>query len=465
MKNFDDILKNSVEGFEAPYNPSAWENVSSQLNSPMDQAIKDSVDKYEAPANPQVWSNISKQLGPANATWKWIGGTAAAITLILGSVYLLDNNKETENNDNNLIVQDVDNTSDQELVVISDFDESDENISDDNSNNVVIDESDENNGVNVVNPNDNNIVVNHPQDNNVVNGGNGNNPVVNGNDGNSGNGVDNNMVDNSNQNNSPDPIHCNAAFTSDYLEACVGTEFMFRCDDINQDVVYLWSFGDGTYSSGAGMAYHAYTRPGNYTVTLTLKDKKDNKSLKHSEIEVVSNPLPTVDFTWEDANSMIPAINFINLTDDAQSWTWDIKGLKTSTENEFEYTFRKKGTYMVSLDAENEFGCHNSVEKPVTVEDDYNLFAPTAFSPNGDNDNDNFIPMALPIMNNPVFTMTIYDKAGKLVYQTNDVNAPWDGRSTSDNTPAPNGAYVWAVELTNENGEVEIYKGQVIIIR
>jgi len=43
MDKFDEILKNAVEGYNAPYNPNVWDNVSSQLNSPLDQAIKDSV--------------------------------------------------------------------------------------------------------------------------------------------------------------------------------------------------------------------------------------------------------------------------------------------------------------------------------------------------------------------------------------------------------------------------------------
>ncbi len=57
MDKFDKILKESVEGFEAPYDPQAWANVSGQLG--FDAAIKNSVEGYQAPYNPQAWANVS----------------------------------------------------------------------------------------------------------------------------------------------------------------------------------------------------------------------------------------------------------------------------------------------------------------------------------------------------------------------------------------------------------------------
>ena len=98
------------------------------------------------------------------------------------------------------------------------------------------------------------------------------------------------------------------------------------------------------------------------------------------------------------------------------------------------------------------------------IEKDYNLLAPTAFSPNEDNLNDFFIPKALPVLNLP-FTMTIYDRQGKMVYQTSDANQPWNGLCTKDQVPAPDGVYIWVVQLTTESGEVELYQDQVTIAK
>src|SRR5690606_34222460 len=106
----------------------------------------------------------------------------------------------------------------------------------------------------------------------------------------------------------------------------------------------------------------------------------------------------------------------------------------------------------------------HTIQKPIVIENDYNLLAPTAFAPNGDGNYDNFIPQALLLMDVD-FTMVIYDKGGLLMYQTNNAYMPWDGTNVNDNSPAANGAYVWMVQYKNANGETEMYQGQVIITR
>ena len=120
---------------------------------------------------------------------------------------------------------------------------------------------------------------------------------------------------------------------------------------------------------------------------------------------------------------------------------------------------------MVSLHAENDQGCENTLQKTVSIEDDYNLLAPTAFSPNGDNLNETFIPSALKIMDGVEFNMTVYNEGANLVYQTSNVNIPWDGSNQIDNTEVPDGAYIWVVNLKNKNGIMETYKGQVLVVR
>ncbi|MBK9591584.1 MAG: PKD domain-containing protein [Crocinitomicaceae bacterium] len=243
----------------------------------------------------------------------------------------------------------------------------------------------------------------------------------------------------------------------------MNTEFIFTPEDMNQNVNFVWEFGDGSFSNSK-IASHTYTRSGTFNVTLSLKDAKTNKTLSKSAVEVVVNPVPAVNFAWEQSNNLIPTINFINLTEDADKFAWDIKGVKTSTETQIDYTFRKKGTYIVELSAGNEFGCTNTIQKPIEVKSDYNLLAPTAFTPNGDNKNDYFIPEALRIMDVD-FTMVVFDKSGKVMYQTTDVNMPWDGNNATDNSIAEDGAYVWKVQFKNTNGELEMYEGQVIITR
>ena len=425
-----------------------------------DKIIKDAVEGYEAPYDAQAWANVSAQLGNKGGAMKWIVGSAAAVALITGSVYLM-NQDETEVNvpvitentttDNNTAISDNQTVAENNTA---------EDVNTDNTageNNNTVDEMLPHHSANGNGDGE----TNHSNNVGNTNSHSGN---TNNNDQN-----ENQTVNNQNSNNNgsaPEDLittRVNSKFACANSEACMSEEFIFTPEDISQSALYVWDFGDGTFSSSK-VATHTYNHAGTFSVTLSLKDSKSNRTLSKSSVEVVVNPLPKVQFAYEKSKEMIPTVTFINLTEDASDWNWNIKGLKTSTENQFEYTFRKKGVYMVELSATNEYGCVNSSQKPIEVKSDYNLLAPTAFTPNGDNKNDYFIPEALRLMEVD-FTMVVYDKSGKMMYQTNNVNQPWDGTNMNDNSIAEDGAYVWTVQFKNANGEIEYYEGHVIITR
>lgn len=95
------------------------------------------------------------------------------------------------------------------------------------------------------------------------------------------------------------------------------------------------------------------------------------------------------------------------------------------------------------------------------------LFFPTAFSPNGDNNNDTFYP----ITNNPnlnIARMMIYDRWGNCVHSEVNVimgeeTAYWNG--TMNGTPVANGVYVYIVEYLDDNGDAQSIMGDVTIMR
>ncbi|MBK7128553.1 MAG: gliding motility-associated C-terminal domain-containing protein [Crocinitomicaceae bacterium] len=425
-----------------------------------DKIIKEAVESYEAPYDAQVWANVSGQLGNKGGAMKWIIGSAAAVVLITGAVYIAQD--DTQNDINNTLTQNETPTQPESNGNIlpehqsdADNNNASENSNGTNTDHLATDGIHSSDNTTQSSSENNNTSANHnansSQDNTASDETQGNHHVVNPDDNQQ--VIEHHVV----------TSKVNARFDVSNTNACAGTAFLFTPEDMNQSALYVWDFGDGSFSA-AKMSEHVYAEAGTYTVTLAMKDGRTNKTLAKTSTEITVNPTPAVAFTWEKSNELIPTVTFINLTESAETWNWDIKGLKTSTENSFEYTFRKKGAYVVSLSATNEYGCTSTTEKNIEIKNDYNLLAPTAFTPNGDNMNDYFIPEALRLMDVD-FTMVIYDKAGKLMYQTNEVNLPWDGTNVTDNSPAEEGAYVWKVQFKNSNGELELYEGQVIITR
>ena len=122
----------------------------------------------------------------------------------------------------------------------------------------------------------------------------------------------------------------------------------------------------------------------------------------------------------------------------------------------------QKGTHSYTVESYDVNGCFASMNGVVNIDEDYNLHVENTFTPNGDGVNDVFLPEALKLraVN---FKMTIYDRNGKLLFETTDASRPWNG--THSGQTLEEGTYVWVVTLINEEGQPEQYRGVVNLKR
>ena len=91
----------------------------------------------------------------------------------------------------------------------------------------------------------------------------------------------------------------------------------------------------------------------------------------------------------------------------------------------------------------------------------FNLVAtPDAFTPNGDNANDTFKILAISVKE---FKLTIYNRWGGLLFESNDINAGWDG--TYRGKPQPEGTYLYFYTLTYLNNKTLSKEGSLTLLR
>jgi PKD repeat protein len=256
----------------------------------------------------------------------------------------------------------------------------------------------------------------------------------------------------------------NATYTVSTYNTCEGESIIFMAKE-QPNVDYLWSFGDGTYSKER-IAKHTYKKNGLYTVNLIVQSKLDKSVVMKGEDESITiHPTPVVKFEIEinDENG-IPYASFINLTERGNKWIWNTGDGETFTEKEPKHTYNHRGEYPVTLTAENEFGCKKTLIQPVTITEDYNLLAPNSFTPNGDGINDNFIPVALTIMD-VEFVMTIISPTEGIIYETKSISRPWDGTNHKTGSICGEGAYKWVVSYVNKYGKTEQFTGAVLLLK
>ncbi|MEO6548063.1 MAG: gliding motility-associated C-terminal domain-containing protein [Ferruginibacter sp.] len=121
------------------------------------------------------------------------------------------------------------------------------------------------------------------------------------------------------------------------------------------------------------------------------------------------------------------------------------------------YTVTKAGTY--SLQAINFCGVAIDTIRIIMGSCIIQMFS--AFSPNGDGNNDVFrvkYPFAM-----PQFRMVVFNRYGEKIFETNNINEGWDGTWKSE--PQPPGSYVWVINYTDSDKVQRKLQGTVIVLR
>lgn len=256
-------------------------------------------------------------------------------------------------------------------------------------------------------------------------------------------------------------------FRTSAKEACPGSPVDFTVEHMPEDGIYLWNFGDGSFSNKPN-PQHTFTKPGSYQVMLSMSNTgMGSIHNKPSSDMIVIHEAPSASFNVvkQDFPGLLPSVHFENRSLGAKSYHWDLGDGTVSTEAHPNHIYKIKGVYKVELTVTNETGCEDRKMKEVRIDKDFNLGAPASFSPNGDGTDETFMPEALPGLTSK-FQLAIYDPAGILVYSTTDASHPWCGRMNNNQGSAcAPGDYVWVVDVAGGRQASETFTGKVKLVR
>jgi len=138
-----------------------------------------------------------------------------------------------------------------------------------------------------------------------------------------------------------------ADFTYEIFEACVGGTVEFT-DQSSYAVSWWWDFGDGTSSTEQNPT-HVYSTGGIYTVTLKVYNMC-GRDIISKEIEIIDGVDPIADFTsYVREGCEETTVNFTDLSNDADTWSWDFGDGGSSNEQNPSHTYTAAGKYTVRL--------------------------------------------------------------------------------------------------------------------
>jgi gliding motility-associated-like protein len=226
---------------------------------------------------------------------------------------------------------------------------------------------------------------------------------------------------------------------------------------------FYWSFGDGTVSEDKDPS-HIYMKSGTFRPLLKIVTPAGCTAADSTSIIFVK-PTPTASFTPGPGRTTLEksTIAFRNNSSGATRYAWNFGDLSAmSALRDPVHTYTDTGLFRAWLVVSNEHSCSDTAEHFISVLEDFMMYIPNAFTPNGDGLNDEFYPRGLSIKN---YEMQIYNRWGQLVFKSQSNNANWNGKFFNMGGEAQDGVYVYQLSATDVNDKPHHFTGSVTLLR
>jgi gliding motility-associated-like protein len=203
----------------------------------------------------------------------------------------------------------------------------------------------------------------------------------------------------------------------------------------------------------------------NYTVTGTDAFGCTNTD----QLTINTYSFPSADFTVDNQvmSSIDPTVEFTNTSSNAVSYLWDFgdeMGTSTDVSPSYEYGEDQFGGIPVMLIATSSDGCVDTAFMFLIINQETIFYVPNAFTPNGDEFNNDFKPVITSGYDIYNYSFLLFDRWGKVIFESKDPSQGWDG--TFNGSLVQSGTYVWKISLkVKNNDDRKAYEGHVTVLR
>lgn len=257
------------------------------------------------------------------------------------------------------------------------------------------------------------------------------------------------------------PINVTAEPTS----GCQPLVVQFRETSPDEGQTYFWDLDEGEHFSYEKNPLFIYTQPGKYDVFIIVTSIYGCvDSMRFPDmITVYEKPIALFEPFPRYPDLANNIVTFFNQSTNTFQSEWHFSDGSISFETHAVHNFNDTGSYLVTLYVTTEHGCKDTAEQIIYVKDIYTFYLPNAFTPDGDNINDEFKPVGYNLKDDE-YLLQIYDRWGKLIFQSTRVQKGWDGK-LADGTKAPTGFYVYRIRFKDMDGLIHYVNGSVYLMR
>ena len=224
-------------------------------------------------------------------------------------------------------------------------------------------------------------------------------------------------------------------------------------------VQWNWNLGNGIYSTQQNIS-SAYTSVDSFTVSLIVISNHGCTDTSNMVDFVKTFPNPVSSFTYNpttiDMND--PVVVFTDGSINATYWSWNFGDGNLSNNQNPTNIYSDPGIYTVILTISNDYGCQSQSISELTVDNGFQIFVPSSFSPDDDGINDTFEVKGSYILK---YELLIFDRWGSVIKGGANIN--WDGKIAG--TTAKQDIYVFKLKAYDSFGLEHNLEGFVFLVR
>ena len=110
--------------------------------------------------------------------------------------------------------------------------------------------------------------------------------------------------------------------------------------------------------------------------------------------------------------------------------------------------------------AKDYLGCKDSTTRFINIEEEYYIYVPNTFTPDGNRVNNEFQVTSVGIQE---LSIAIFNRWGEIVYSSDDINFRWNG--TYKDLLAKEGTYTYTIKYVSNSNRHDTIIGHVNLLR
>jgi gliding motility-associated-like protein len=223
---------------------------------------------------------------------------------------------------------------------------------------------------------------------------------------------------------------------------------------------YEWDFGNGVVSTEQN-PMTTFTA-GTYPVQLISTSSYGCRDTLIRQNEITAFPLPAPDFTYtlQPGTAIMPDVQFLDRSENSVSRHWNFGDGNISEDENPKHKFPGKGVYYTELRTVSADGCSAVTIKPVEILEEFAIWFPNAFTPNGDGINDFYGVTGVAVSELEFY---ICNRWGEILFTGTKSNPVWDGYDNKGQMQE--GIYTWFAKVKDIYGNTHSRNGTLALIR